>query len=74
MFSLGNKVWYTLTIVGTNNFLHEIYFFNISLTQILSSSWERSNSNTGKDVSDLLVMVDSITLKQNLISDLLYVW
>ena len=73
MFSLGNKVWYTLTIVGTNNFLHEIYFFNISLTQILSSSWERSNSNTGKDVSDLLVMVDSITLKQNLISDLLYV-
>lgn len=73
MFSRGNKVWYTLTIVGTNNFLHEIYFFNISLTQILSSSWERSNSNIGKDVSDLLVMVDSITLKQNLISDLLYV-
>lgn len=73
MFSLGNKVWYTLAIVGTNNFLHEIYFFNISLTQIWSSSWERSNSNTGKDVSDLLVMVDSIILKQNLISDLLYV-
>lgn len=73
MFSLGNKVWYTLTIAGRNNFLHEIYFFNISLTQIWSSSWECSNSNTGKDVSDLLVMVDSITLKQNLISDLLYV-
>ena len=62
----NNWLWFDFSRYG---FARKICLSDVSKTQILLSSWKHWNSNTGKGLFALLVLVGLITLKQNFLSN-----